>query len=182
MAVRALENTAFGFPVACFVCDPNNPDGLRLSFVHDDEADTVTSEFTLGPSYSGAPRFVHGGLVLTILDEAMAWAAISIAGRFAVSRTSRASFRRPVMVDVAHRVEAVVESHDEVSVSARARVLNAEGKRCAEASARLVVLSAETARAAIGVDLGDSAPYVSAGYLRASAPATPDTEPGGTNP
>ncbi len=85
MAVRALDNTAFGFPAACFVCDPANPSGLRLSFVHDDEAHTVTSEFTLGPSYSGAPRFVHGGLVLTILDEAMAWAAISIAGRFAVS-------------------------------------------------------------------------------------------------
>ncbi|MDQ6797728.1 MAG: hypothetical protein M3011_06855, partial [Actinomycetota bacterium] len=117
MAVRVLDNTAFGFPAACFVCDGNNADGLRLSFFHDDEADMVTSDFALGPAYSGAPRFVHGGLVLTILDEAMAWAAISIAGRFAVSRTSRASFRRPVMVNVAHRVEAVVESHDEASVS-----------------------------------------------------------------
>ncbi len=86
------------------------------------------------------------------------------------------------MVDVAHRVEAVVESHDEVSVNARARVLNDAGKRCAEASARLVVLSADTARAAIGADLGDSAPYVRAGFLRASAAATPDTDPGGTDP
>ncbi len=168
MAVRALDNTVFGFPAACFVCDRDNPDGLRLSFAHDDEADIVTSEFTLGAAYSGAPRFVHGGLVLTILDEAMAWAAISIAGRFAVSRTSRASFRRPVLVDVAHRVEAVVESHDEASVSARARVFNAEGKRCAEASARLVVLSADTALAAIGVELGDSAALVRAGHLRGS--------------
>jgi len=188
VAVRALDNTAFGFPAACFVCDRANPNGLRLAFVHDDETDTVSSEFTLGPAYSGAPRFVHGGLVLAILDEAMAWAAIGIAGRFAVTRTSRASFRRPVMVDVTHRVEAVVESHDEVSVSTRARVLNADGKRCAEASARLAVLSAETARVAIGPDLGDSAPYVSAGYLRGSGPAapsppaTPDTEPGGTHP
>jgi len=163
MAVRVLDNTAFGFPSACFVCDQANPNGLRLSFVHDDEADIVRSEFTLGPGYSGAPRFVHGGLVLAILDEAMAWAAIGIAGRFAVTRTSRASFRRPVMVDAPHRVEAVVESHDDASVNARARVLNSEGKRCAEASGRLVVLTEQAARMAIGADPSDSAHYLRAG-------------------
>ncbi len=161
MAVRALDNTAFGFPAACFVCDQANPNGLRLSFVHDDDGDVVRSQFTLGPAYSGAPRFVHGGLVLAILDEAMAWAAVSIAGRFAVSRTSRASFRRPVMVDAPHRVEAVVESHDDASVNARARVINGDGKRCAEASGRLVVLTEEVARTAIGAELGENA-----GYLR----------------
>jgi acyl-coenzyme A thioesterase PaaI-like protein len=160
VALRPLESTAFGFPAECFVCDPANPSGLRLSFVHDDEADRVLSEFTLGPAYSGAPRFVHGGLVLAILDEAMAWAAIAVAGRFAVSRTSRASFRRPVMVDVAHRVEAVVEERDEASVTTRAQVLNPDGKRCAEATARLVVLSEETARAAIGADVGDKDRYL----------------------
>jgi acyl-coenzyme A thioesterase PaaI-like protein len=160
MALLPLRNTAFGFPSECFACDPDNPVGLRLSFQHDDEADMVLSEFTLGPGYSGAPRFVHGGLLLAILDEAMAWAAIAVAGRFAVSRTSQASFRRPVMVDVPHRVEAVVEEHDEASVKARARVLNPAGKRCAEASARLVVLSEETARTAIGADLGANARYL----------------------
>ena len=175
MVERALENTAFGFPATCFVCDRSNPHGLQLSFIHDDETDIVSSEFTLGSAYSGAPRFVHGGVVLAILDEAMAWAAISIAGRFAVSRTTRASFRRPVMVDVAHRVEAVVERHDEASVSASARVLNPEGKRCAEASARLAILSVDGARAAIGVDLGDSAGLVGAGFLRPNA--TPSDAP-----
>jgi len=165
MAVRALDNTAFGFPAACFVCDQANPAGLRLSFMHDDEAELVRSDFTLGSAFSGAPRFVHGGLVLAILDEAMAWAAIAIAGRFAVSRTSRASFRRPVLVGAPHRVEAVVESSDETSVNARARVLNDQGKKCAEASARLVVLTEDGARTAIGPDLGDHS-----GYLRAEHP------------
>ncbi len=160
MALHPLDNTAFGFPSECFVCDPANPAGLRLRFAHDDEADKVVSELTLGPAYSGAPRFVHGGLVLAILDEAMAWAAIAIAGKFAVSRTSKASFRRPVIVDVPHRVEAVVEEHDDTSVSALARVSNPEGKRCAEASARLVVLSEETAKAAIGPDLAGNDRYL----------------------
>lgn len=160
MALHPLDNTAFGFPSECFVCDPANPAGLRLRFAHDDEADKVVCDFTLGTGYSGAPRFVHGGLVLAILDEAMAWAAIAIARKFAVSRTSKASFRRPVMIDVPHRVEAVVEGHDEASVTARAQVLNPDAKRCAEASARLVVLSEETARAAIGPDLAGNDAYL----------------------
>ena len=159
MALHPLRNTTFGFPSECFACDPDNPVGLRLSFVHDDEADVVTADFTLGPAYQGAPRFVHGGLLLAILDEAMAWAAIALAERFAVSRTSKASFRRPVMIDVPHRVEAVVEERDDASVSARARIVNPEGKRCAEASARLVVLTEQTARSAIG-DVEPSAAYL----------------------
>ena len=160
MALHALRNTAFGFPSECYACDPDNPVGLRLSFVHDDEAGTVSSEFTLGSSYQGAPQFVHGGLLLAILDEAMAWAAVALAERFAVTRTSQAAFRRPVMLDAPHRVEAVVEEHDEASVRARARILNPAGKRCAEASRRLVVPSAETARSAIGADLGGNERYL----------------------
>ncbi len=160
MALHPLRNTAFGFPSECFACDPDNLVGLRLSFFHDDEAATVQSEFTLGPSYQGAPRFVHGGLLLAILDEAMAWAAIALAERFAVSRTSKASFRRPVMIDVPHRVEAVVEDHDDASVTALARILNPDGKRCAEATARLVVLSEETASTAIGADLAGNTRYL----------------------
>ena len=163
VALHALENTAFGFPSECFVCDPSNPAGLRLAFSHDDVADKVVSEFTLGAGYSGAPRLVHGGLLLAIMDEAMAWAAIAIARRFAVSRTSKASFRRPVMVDVTHRVEAVVEAHDDASVQARAQVLNPDGKRCAEASTRLVVLTEDAARTAIGADLGSNVRYLRGG-------------------
>ena len=160
MALHPLRNTAFGFPSECFACDPENASGLRLSFLHDDEAGLVTADFTLGPAYQGAPRFVHGGLLLAILDEAMAWAAVALAERFAVTRTSKASFRRPVMIDVSHRVEAQVEERDESSVSARARILNPEGKRCAEASARLAVLSEETARTAIGAELGGNERYL----------------------
>ncbi|MFN2606798.1 MAG: PaaI family thioesterase [Acidimicrobiales bacterium] len=163
MAVHALENAAFGFPTACFVCDPDNSSGLRLTFTHDDETAVVASEFTLGPGYSGAPRFVHGGLVLAILDEAMAWAAIAVAGRFALSRTSKAGFRRPVLVGVPHRVEATVDEADDDAVRARARVLNPAGKRCAEASGRLVVLTAEAARSAIGADVGASSHYLRGG-------------------
>ena len=98
MGVRLLENSAWGFDSNCFVCEPANQRGLRIPFAYDDESQLVTAEFTLGPEFSGVPRYVHGGVVLAILDEAMAWAAIAVAGRFAVVHQTATTFDRPVKV------------------------------------------------------------------------------------
>jgi acyl-coenzyme A thioesterase PaaI-like protein len=161
--LRPLDSTSFGFQTDCFVCHPDNPRGLHIPFFHDDEAGVVRAEFTLGADFSGAPRFVHGGLVLTLLDEAMAWAVVAIAERFGVVRTSSAGFRRPVRIDAPHRVEAVVEEQTDRSIATWAQVLDADGRRCAQAKARFAILSEETARAAIGSDLGASARYLRGG-------------------
>ncbi len=163
MALRPLDSQAFGFATDCFVCDPSNARGLGIPFFLDEEARRVTAEFALGPGYSGAPRFVHGGLVLTVLDEAMAWAVVAIAERFGVVRTSSAGFRRPVQVDEPHRVEGMVEEQDERTVSTWAQVLNSDGKRCAQAKATFAILSEETARAAIGDELGGNDRYLREG-------------------
>jgi acyl-coenzyme A thioesterase PaaI-like protein len=163
VGLRALDSQSFGFSTDCFVCNPSNPQGLRIPFFLDEEAGRVTAEFTLGPGHSGAPRFVHGGLVLTVLDEAMAWAVVAIAERFGVVRTSSAGFRRPVHVDQRHRVEGMVEEQDERSISTYAQVLDPNGRRCAQAKAKFAILSEETARAAIGDDLAGNDRYLREG-------------------
>ena len=150
MAVRALNPGAWGFATQCFVCEPSNAHGLRIAFSYDEEARKVVADFTLGNEYSGAPKYVHGGVVLAVLDEAMAWAAIAAAGRFAVVRETTTTFEHGVRVGVAHRVEAEVETSGPVRIEASARVVDAAGRRCARARARLVVLSQDTAAAAIG--------------------------------
>ena len=160
MALRALDSLSFGFQTDCFVCNPANPRGLRIPFFHDDEAGLITAEFTLGPEFTGAPRFVHGGVVLTLLDEAMAWAVIAIAERFGVVRNSSASFRRPVLVDQPYRVEGMIEEQGDSSIATWAQVLDADGRRCAQGKARFAILSEETAQAAIGGDLSTSARYL----------------------
>ena len=154
MPLRALDSAAFGFPTSCFVCDPENPRGLRLAFFHDDEAGVVTAEFSLGAEFSGAPQYVHGGVVLAVVDDAMAWAAIALAGRFAVVRETTTTFEHGVLLGRPHRVEARIESQTERMVHASARVLNADGKRCARSKARLVFLTEAGARSAIG-EVGD---------------------------
>lgn len=76
----------------------------------------MRASFTLDRSFSGAPEYVHGGVVLAILDEAMAWATIALAGRFAVTRQTTATFERPVCVNRAYAVEAkVVDAGDDIT-------------------------------------------------------------------
>ncbi|HUQ62450.1 MAG TPA: PaaI family thioesterase [Acidimicrobiales bacterium] len=163
MAVHALDDMSFAFATGCFVCDPKNDKGLRIPFFHDDEAHLISADFTLDQAFSGAPRFVHGGLVVTLLDEAMAWATIAIAEQFAVAKETHATFRRPVQVGQPHRVEAEITDRAGKDIDASARLLDAKGRRCAFATGRFVVLSERMARAAIGADVGDHARYLRQG-------------------
>jgi uncharacterized protein (TIGR00369 family) len=55
----------------CFACGKNNPDGMRLKFVYDDERDGFICRFRLRKRFTGPPGHAHGGIIATILDEAM---------------------------------------------------------------------------------------------------------------
>ena len=55
----------------CFVCGKNNPDGMSLHFTYDEDRDCFVSRFRLGRRYTGPPGHCHGGIIATILDEAM---------------------------------------------------------------------------------------------------------------
>ena len=160
MALRPLTNAGWGFESNCFVCEPANPHGLRIPFFHDTDAAVVTAEFRLGGDYSGAPHYVHGGVLLAVLDEAMAWAAIALAGRFAVVQSTATTFDRPVRVDEPHRVEATVSDRTDTAVTARASIADAGGHTCAEGRARLVVMSSAIAGAAIGPVTGADLRYL----------------------
>lgn len=163
MAVHALDNTSFGFPVGCFVCDLDNENGLRIQFVHDDEAGVVSADFVLDEHFSGAPQFVHGGVVFTLLDEAMAWATIAVAEKFAVLKETQVTYRRPVKVGESHRVEAQITDRAGNDIAVTAQVVDGKGRRCAQATATFVVLSERMARAAIGADLGANTRYLREG-------------------
>ncbi|NLJ76309.1 MAG: PaaI family thioesterase [Peptococcaceae bacterium] len=53
----------------CFGCSPNNPIGLKMVFEHDGEI--CRSRFTAGPEHQSWNDVVHGGLLATMMDEAM---------------------------------------------------------------------------------------------------------------
>jgi uncharacterized protein (TIGR00369 family) len=54
----------------CFACGMENPDGLRLTWTVDGQ--TMTTLFTAEAKYQGWKGIVHGGILATLLDEAMA--------------------------------------------------------------------------------------------------------------
>ena len=55
----------------CFACGPDNPGGMRLKFELDQTGQRYVSRFRLGKRYTGPPGHCHGGIIATILDDAM---------------------------------------------------------------------------------------------------------------
>jgi len=58
----------------CFGCGPTNPQGLHLTFAMDTtnpESPTATSHIQLTSLHEGPPGHIHGGIIATLLDEAM---------------------------------------------------------------------------------------------------------------
>jgi uncharacterized protein (TIGR00369 family) len=55
----------------CFGCGPGNEAGLRLKFVLDKERKRFICRFRLQGRFIGPPGHAHGGIIATILDEAM---------------------------------------------------------------------------------------------------------------
>ncbi len=55
----------------CFACGKNNPEGMRLNFTYDEERHCFVCRFRLGKRYTGPPGHAHGGIIATLLDEAM---------------------------------------------------------------------------------------------------------------
>lgn len=53
----------------CFACGMENPDGLRIAWKV--EGNTMTAEFIPPKKYQGWKGIVHGGILATLLDEAM---------------------------------------------------------------------------------------------------------------
>lgn len=158
-SIVLLSNDPWGFESNCFVCEPRNSAGLGIAFHHDTRASTVVAEFTLDERFSGAPRYVHGGVSLAILDEAMAWAAIAVAQRFAVTAETSTRFDRPVRVGRTHAVTARVEGGEGGDVFTTAEIVGSDGRLCASAAARFTSLDTQQAANAIGervsgVDVG----------------------------
>lgn len=104
----------------CFACGKNNPDGMRLRFTYDEERDCFVCRFRLGKRYTGPPGHCHGGIIATLLDEAMGKVNKL---RHVVALTSEitVNYRKPVPLNRPLRVES-----KEMSVRGRKHINTAE--------------------------------------------------------
>ncbi len=158
---------------ACFGCGDHNPIGLHLRF--EAVVDGVAALFTPKPEHQGFENAVHGGIISTILDEAMAWATAH-AGVWAVTGEMRVRFRHPLGVGEHTRVTARVSG-------CRGRIITTTGEltrvedlaRIATASATFVKVSSEVeatwqARYLIAPNISDSNARIGGGCEKGVAP------------
>ncbi len=79
----------------CFACSPDNPIGLKLVF--EDEGEVCRTRFVPGVEHQGWTGRIHGGILVTLLDETMAQ-LLYRRGQTAVTAELTVRFKRPVPV------------------------------------------------------------------------------------
>ena len=122
----------------CFACGSENPMGLHLAFQAGGRG--VTAFFTPGKEFQGYKDIVHGGIISTILDEAMAHAAIR-SGSMPVTAEIQVRFRNALAVGQKVQVEGWVEgtsSHRLIAASSELKTFP-EGALIATAKAKLLL-------------------------------------------
>ncbi len=122
-------------PHMCFACSPDNPIGLKLQF--EDDGDVLRTSFTPGEEHQGWIDVVHGGLIATVLDEAMAqwcWRR----GMAAMTAEITVRFRKGVPVNRTILVTArlLQEKGRLVELAAEARL--DDGELAAQATAKFI--------------------------------------------
>jgi len=119
----------------CFGCSPNNPIGLKLEF--EDDGNVCRAYFTARPEHMGWNDVVHGGLVATMLDEAMGkW----LWERGFTTMTAEMTIRYSKAVPVGQRltVESSGESQKGRLLQMNAQIILPDGSVAARAKAKFL--------------------------------------------
>lgn len=129
----------------CFGCSPLNPSGLQMTFYTDETA--VFSTVTVPEHLCGWNHLVHGGVLSTILDEIMSWAALYLLKRVPMTKSMTVDFLKPVYVGNALRVRgAILEKTGEREALVEGRLFNQADVCCARATGTFAVFSPAVAK------------------------------------
>jgi uncharacterized protein (TIGR00369 family) len=79
----------------CFGCGSENPIGLQLEFELNPDGNSYVCKFEIGSRFVGPPGHAHGGIIATILDEAMG-KVNKLAQKTALTRRIEVEYLRPV--------------------------------------------------------------------------------------
>ena len=123
----------------CFGCGKENPIGLRLSFQWDGEK--ATTEFSPGEFHQGWPGFAHGGIIFSLLDEAMAHVTLFQGVGYCVTAKSEARFKHPIPLGEPLIVAATMTKRTGRLIEAKATITLRDGTLAAESVATIYVLN-----------------------------------------
>src|SRR5438552_3663383 len=123
----------------CFGCGGDNAGGMKLTFQQDNVNRRIVGRFVLGERYQGGGGNGHGGIIATLLDEAMGKAC-----RFREVRAVTAELTVEYLKPINVQHEIIVEGR-ETEMKGRNIFMNGEsrdtaGAVLARSRARFVVI------------------------------------------
>ncbi len=122
---------------SCFVCGQKNPNGLKIKFQVDRENQTIHTTFTVEPTYQGWDGVVHGGIVSTLLDEAMANLVYEL-GLNAIAASLEVRFKKPAPTLQPLKVFGEITEVHKKLVKAKASLTKEDGTVVATGTASFV--------------------------------------------
>jgi uncharacterized protein (TIGR00369 family) len=124
----------------CFGCGGANDGGMKLTFVQDNGQQRIVGRFVLGARYQGGGGMAHGGIIATLLDEAMGKVCRFRNAR-AVTAELTVEYLKPVRVDAEIVVEAFETEQKGRNLFQTGEIRNAAGELLARGRGRFVVLN-----------------------------------------
>jgi uncharacterized protein (TIGR00369 family) len=113
----------------CFGCGRANSTGLQLDFLLAEDGSVVCLA-TIPDSFEGPQGYLHGGIIATLLDEAMS-KAVRARGLVAMTRKLEVEYLRPVPSGTPIRMEGRILSSEGRKHWVQAKILNAVGSELA---------------------------------------------------
>ncbi len=127
----------------CYACGDLNPIGLHLEFHMEDE--WAVAQFVAQQAHQGYPGYVHGGLVSTLLDEAMGWATFG-RGIWALTGKLETRFRDIVPTNELLTVRARIEKDRGRALEVVGELRDNDGKLLADSKSLMFRASGEQAK------------------------------------
>jgi uncharacterized protein (TIGR00369 family) len=121
----------------CFACGHDNPQGMHLKFTQ--EGNRFVCEFRLGKRYTGPPGHCHGGIIATILDDAMS-KLNKLRHVIAVTSKMTVEYIKPVPLNKPLRVESHELSKRGRRLTHIAEISDATGKLLARSRGTFIVI------------------------------------------
>jgi uncharacterized protein (TIGR00369 family) len=129
--------------VACFGCGVHNPHGLQMTFFTD--GSDLFSKVTVPPHLGGWNNLVHGGVLSTICDEIMGWAAMYRMKKMTLTKTMTVDFRKAVFITDTLRARGrIVQVTDTSEVIMEGTIHNGKGDLCVRSKGVFALLDART--------------------------------------
>jgi uncharacterized protein (TIGR00369 family) len=127
----------------CFGCGPANPSGMHLKFQLAPDLSVVCLA-QVSDHFEGHPGYLHGGVIATLLDEAMS-KSVRARNALAMTRELKVEYLRPVPSCAPIRIEGRIVKHEGRKYWAEAAILDERRTRLAHSTGVFIEIKPKSA-------------------------------------